>query len=70
MEIPATGEANAAGETAEEEVLYSAEVRHVKGRCTLVINDHVHGSVEVYAVPQKAVQKLPFYLSMLRSRIA
>ncbi|MER6346583.1 hypothetical protein ACWC10_16800 [Streptomyces sp. NPDC001595] len=69
MEKSAAGEADASMETGMEEVLYSAEVRRVEGKCTLVINDHLHGHVEVYAVPKKAVQKLPFYLSMLRNKL-
>lgn len=63
-------EINPDGTTDGEEVLYSAEVRHADGETTLIINDHVRGSVEVYTVPRKAVQKLPFYLAMLRSKIA
>ncbi|MGW0822970.1 hypothetical protein [Streptomyces sp. NPDC002845] len=69
MEKSATGDAAAAMETATEEVLYSAEVRHEKGKCTLTISDHLHGSVEVYVVPKTAVKKLPFYLAMLRSKL-
>jgi hypothetical protein len=70
MEKSATDEAVVAMETETEEVLYSAEVRHVKGKCTLTINDHLHGNVEVYVVPKTAVKKLPFYLAMLRSKLS
>jgi hypothetical protein len=70
MEKPATGEAYDAPEAAAEEVLYSAEVRHANGQCTLIINDHLHDNVEVYVVPNRAAQRLPFYLSMLRSKLA
>jgi hypothetical protein len=66
----ATSEANTVSDTTMEEVLYSAEVRHTKGKCTLTINDHLHGNVEVYVVPKRAVRKLPFYLSMLRSKLS
>jgi hypothetical protein len=70
LEKSATGEAHVSSETGVAEVLYSAEVRHTKGQCTLTINDHLHGSVEVFVVPKRAVQKLPFYLSMLRNKLA
>ncbi|MEV0634081.1 hypothetical protein AB0I77_03710 [Streptomyces sp. NPDC050619] len=70
MENSAPGEATAATENAMEEVLYSAEVRHAKGRCTLIISDHLHGNVEVYAVPKRTVMKLPFYLAMLRDKLS
>jgi hypothetical protein len=70
MDKPAPGETNPAGITNGEKVLYSAEVRHADGETRLIINDHVQRSVEVYTVPKKLVQKLPFYLSMLRSKIA
>ncbi|MCF1593502.1 hypothetical protein [Streptomyces muensis] len=70
LENSATGEEHVPAETTSAEVLYSAEVRHTKGQCTLTINDHLQGSVEVYVVPKRAVQKLPFYLSMLRDKLA
>ncbi|BCL26689.1 hypothetical protein ACFFS2_00680 [Streptomyces aurantiacus] len=70
MEKSANGEARTTTEAAREKVLYSAEVRHANGECTLTINNHLHGNVEVYVVPEKAVQKLPFYLSMLRNKLA
>ncbi|MBC9729420.1 hypothetical protein [Streptomyces sp. TRM68367] len=70
MENSATGEAAAASEPTMEKILYSAELRHEKGKCTLTINDHLHGNVEVYVVPKSAVQKLPFYLAMVRSKLA
>ncbi|OUD02666.1 hypothetical protein [Streptomyces swartbergensis] len=69
MEKSATSGPDGALETTAEEILYSAEVRHLQGKCTLTINDHLQGKVEVYVVPKKAVQKLPFYLSMLRSKL-
>ncbi|WP_157855818.1 hypothetical protein [Streptomyces aureocirculatus] len=50
-------------------VLYSAEVRENAGKFTLVINDHQRGNVEVRVVPKRAVQKLPFYLSMLSDKL-
>jgi hypothetical protein len=70
MEKSTTGEAVGATETTEEEVLYSAEVRHLKGKCTLTISDHLHGNVEVYVVPKTAVKKLPFYLAMLKNKLS
>lgn len=70
MEKTATDEAVAAGGTASEEVLYSAEVRHANGKCTLTISDHLHDDVEVYVVSNAAVKKLPFYLAMLRNKLS
>ncbi|MFD7705909.1 hypothetical protein ACFV6E_04650 [Streptomyces sp. NPDC059785] len=66
----ATGDPVPAGQNEGEEILYSAEVRHAKGKCTLTISDHVDGSVEVYVVPKAALRKLPFYLAMLRSKLS
>ncbi|GAA2417008.1 hypothetical protein GCM10010255_64890 [Streptomyces coeruleofuscus] len=70
VEKTATDEAVAGAEPTSEEVLYSAEVRHANGKCTLTISDHLHGDVEVYVVPKAAVKKLPFYLAMLRSKLS
>ncbi|MFH9472494.1 hypothetical protein ACH4L7_01475 [Streptomyces anulatus] len=67
---PAPGETSTATETTIEEVLYSAELRHTKGKCTLVINDHSHGKEEVYVVPKAAVKKFPFYLAMLKNKLS
>ncbi|MBR8640041.1 hypothetical protein KEF29_13905 [Streptomyces tuirus] len=69
MDKSATGGPDGELEAAAEEIIYSAEVRHSQGKCTLTINYHLQGKVEVYVVPKKAVQKLPFYLSMLRSKL-
>ena len=66
---PAEG-SDTTGEAAAEEILYSAEVRRVEGVYKLVINDHLCGDEEIYAVPPKAVKRLPFYLSMLRSKLS
>ncbi|MEU4178888.1 hypothetical protein [Streptomyces sp. NPDC026589] len=57
-------------ETTVEEVLYSAELRHAKGKCMLVINDHSRGNEEVYVVPKAAVKKFPFYLAMLKNKLS
>ncbi|MFJ2258816.1 hypothetical protein ACIOKD_10785 [Streptomyces sp. NPDC087844] len=69
MEHTTTGESHSADESGAGEVLYSAEMRQTKGRCVLTVNDHLQGSVEMYVVPEKAAQKLPFYLSMLRGKL-
>ncbi|MFF5982699.1 hypothetical protein ACFY78_27995 [Streptomyces olindensis] len=70
VEKTATDEAVAASGPAPEELLYSAEVRHANGKCTLTISDHLHGGVEVYVVPKAALKKLPFYLAMLRNKLS
>lgn len=70
MKKPASENSEAPDEPAPEEVLYSAELRSREGKYTLTVNDHLHGSREVYAVPKKAVKKIPFYLSMLRSKLS
>ncbi|MER7574884.1 hypothetical protein ACIHJG_22640 [Streptomyces sp. NPDC052415] len=70
MEKAVTDEATAAADPTPEELLYSAEVRHANGKCTLTISDHLHDAVEIYEVPRAAVKKLPFYLSMLRNKLS
>lgn len=57
-------------ESTEEVILFSAEVRVADGEYTLIISDHRTKEAEVYAVPEKAVKKLPFYFSMLRSKLS
>jgi hypothetical protein len=70
VENTATDETIAAGEPSPGEILYSAEVRHTNGKCTLTISDHLHGEVEVFMIPATAVKKFPFYLTMLRSKLS
>ncbi|NGO69148.1 hypothetical protein [Streptomyces boncukensis] len=65
-----TEDSGAVAESATAEILYSAEVRRVDGNYTLVIHDHLCGSVETYSVSSKAVKKLPSYLAMLRSKLS
>ncbi|MBO8193591.1 hypothetical protein ITI46_18270 [Streptomyces oryzae] len=59
-----------AGETATDEVLYSAQLRCEDGRYTLTVTDAVRDTVQVFPVAKKAVDRLPFYLDMLRSKLS
>jgi len=58
------------GETATDEVLYSAQLRCEDGRYTLTVTDAVRDTVQVFPVAKKAVDRLPFYLDMLRSKLS
>jgi|tagenome__1003787_1003787.scaffolds.fasta_scaffold20534806_2 hypothetical protein len=70
MSEDATGESHSVPEPPEEDVLYSAEIRHAEGQYVLAINDYLCSTVEVYVLPNKAVKKVPIYLSVLRSKLA
>ncbi|MGI5350797.1 hypothetical protein ACQEU8_21845 [Streptomyces sp. CA-250714] len=57
-------------ETATDDLLYSAQVRCENGRYTLTVTDLVSDTVQVFPVAKKAVDRLPFYLDMLRSKLS
>ncbi|MBQ0866001.1 hypothetical protein ACH4RA_20015 [Streptomyces smyrnaeus] len=57
-------------ETTTDDVLYSAQVRHEDGRYTLTVTDLVNDTVQVFPVAKRAVDRLPFYLDMLKSKLS
>ncbi|MFW6691091.1 hypothetical protein [Streptomyces sp. MAR4 CNX-425] len=56
-------------ENRDDGILYSAELRHADGAYLLTINDHRLGEIEAFPVSPKAVKRIPFYLSALRSKL-
>ncbi|MFF8726978.1 hypothetical protein ACF073_10860 [Streptomyces sp. NPDC015171] len=48
--------------------LYSAELVEEDGVYTLVVTDRIHDAVQTAQVPKRAVDKLPYFLSLLNSR--
>ncbi|MGP3988351.1 hypothetical protein [Streptomyces sp. 3N207] len=56
-------------ETETDDVLYAAQVRCEGGRYTLTVTDAVRDTVQVFPVAKKAVDRLPFYLDMLKSKL-
>ncbi|MEO3844291.1 MULTISPECIES: hypothetical protein [unclassified Streptomyces] len=56
-------------ENRDDDLLYSAELRHADGEYLLTINDHRCGEIEVFPVSRKAVKRIPFYLSALRGKL-
>ncbi|WP_326685947.1 MULTISPECIES: hypothetical protein [unclassified Streptomyces] len=70
MTEPTAQETDSGTEAAAEDVLYSAEVCCTEGRYTLTVTDHATGTEHSYPVAKKMVDKLPFYLSMLRSKLS
>ncbi|MFW6723835.1 hypothetical protein ACHZ98_27500 [Streptomyces sp. MAR4 CNY-716] len=53
----------------DDDILYSAELRHADGEYFLTINDHRCDEIEVFPVSRKAVKRIPFYLSALRGKL-
>ncbi|CAM2830260.1 hypothetical protein ACH4LN_26920 [Streptomyces albus] len=53
----------------EEDILYSAEVYRTENGCVLRVTDWQDGTVQTYPVARRMVDKLPFYLSMLKSKL-
>ena len=49
-------------------LVYSAELLEQDGVFTLVVTDRTHDTVQSVQVPQRAVDKLPYFLSLLTSR--
>lgn len=49
-------------------LLYSAELVEEDGVFTLVVTDQTHDTVQSVEVSRRAVDKLPYFLSMLTSR--
>ncbi|WP_371539256.1 hypothetical protein OG210_28125 [Streptomyces sp. NBC_00466] len=49
-------------------LVYSAELVEEGGVYTLVVTDRIHGTVQTSVVPQRAMDKLPYFLSLLNSR--
>ncbi|MGW7514566.1 hypothetical protein ACWGJ2_03105 [Streptomyces sp. NPDC054796] len=70
MEKSVTEDSPDTTETTAAEIMYSAEVHHSNGTYTLTITNRLRDEVEVYEVPKKAVEKLPFYLGMLRNKLS
>ncbi|MEO3764366.1 hypothetical protein [Streptomyces sp. B8F3] len=56
-------------ENRDDDLLYSAELRHADGEYLLTINDHRCEEAEVFPVSRKAVKRIPFYLSALRGKL-
>ncbi|MGP3976166.1 hypothetical protein ACTWQF_19620 [Streptomyces sp. 8N114] len=56
-------------ETETDDVLYSAQVRCEGSRYTLTVTDTVRDTVQVFPVAKKAVDRLPYYLDMLKSKL-
>ncbi|GKQ40458.1 hypothetical protein [Streptomyces sp. A012304] len=51
-----------------ETPLYSAELVEEDGVFKLVVTDHLRDTVQISYVPKRAVDKLPYFLSLLDSR--
>ncbi|WP_416978372.1 hypothetical protein [Streptomyces sp. T028] len=51
-----------------ENPLYSAELVEENGVYTLVVTDLCRDTVQTAHVPKRAVDKLPYFLSLLGSR--
>ncbi|KND24748.1 hypothetical protein [Streptomyces acidiscabies] len=49
-------------------LVYSAELVEQDGVFTLVVTDRTHDTVQSVQVPKRAVDKLPYFLSLLTSR--
>ncbi|MFI8849659.1 hypothetical protein [Streptomyces sp. 891-h] len=57
-------------DTPADNVLYSAQVRYEDGRYTLTVTDLVNDTVQVFPVAEKAVDRLPFYLDILKRKLS
>ena len=51
-----------------ETPLYSAELLEEDGAYKLVVRNEADGTVQIAYIPQRAVDKLPYFLSLLNSR--
>ncbi|KPI15376.1 hypothetical protein OK074_0084 [Actinobacteria bacterium OK074] len=51
-----------------ETALYSAELVEEDGTYKLVVTDRIRDTVQIATVSKKAVDKLPYFLSLLNSR--